>query len=210
MSCGQKQVLWGHSGPSNLKKEMCGQSEDIMPPLASSATSLGTRKPECLCLWMSTQMSLEMRDRKYISLLSVCLSMCLLFPLQNKKDRRLLCWVIVTWLMRWLPRVTAAAPLIACLHWMMGYLIPTHSTQLLFTLAEAWGGSRGSLWPYGEGGRARAEWLEAYRLTHAPDWLLYSTEAADRTWSSRTNETRSTHTADHTHTCNWDVVRCEM
>lgn len=130
--------------------------------------------------------------------------------LPNKNCRRLLCWVIVTWLIQCLPQVTAAAPLIACLHWMMGYLIPTHSTQLLFTVAEAWGGSRGSLWPYGEGGRAHAEWLEAYRLTHAPDWLLYCTEPADRTGSSRTNETHSTHTTDHTHICMWDVVRCEM
>lgn len=158
-------------------------------------------------------MSLEMRDRKCVSLLSVCLSMCLLLPLQNKNGRRLLCWVILTWLMPCLPRVTAAALLIACLHWMMGYLIPTHSTQLLFTLAEAWGGSRGSLWPYGEGGRAHAEWLEAYRLTHAPDWLLYCTEAADRTGSSRTNETRSTHTPQtiHTHaTGMWYGVNCKI
>lgn len=92
---------------------------------------------------------------------SECLSMCLLLPPQNKNGRRLLRWVIVTWLTRCLLRVTAAALLIACLRWMMAYLILTHSTQLLFTLAEARGGSRGSQWPYGEGGRAHAEWLEA-------------------------------------------------
>lgn len=61
--------------------------------------------------------------------------------------------------------------LIACLRWMMGYLIPTYSTQLLFTLLAAWGGSGGILWPYGEGGRARAEWSGAFCLVPAPHWL---------------------------------------
>ncbi len=110
-----------------------------------------------------------------------CVYVCVYSSLfkNQKNGERPLCWVIVTWLTRCLLRVTAAALLIACLRWMMGYLIPTHSTQLLFTLAGAWGGSGGFLWPYGEGGRVQAEWSGAYRLIPAPDWLLYCTEAAD-------------------------------
>lgn len=150
--------------------------------------------------------------RKCVSPLTLCVWGRSL-PLHNKNGRCLLCWVIVTWLTQCLPQVTAAALLIARLHWMMGYLIPTHSTQLLFILEEAWGCSQGSLWPYGEGGRAHAEWLEVYHLTHAPDLLLSCTEAADRTRSSRTNETHSTHTPQtiRTHAVGmWWGVKCKI
>lgn len=89
--------------------------------------------------------------------LNVCVYVYSSFKKEQKNERERPCWVMVTWLTWCLLLVTGAALLIACLHWMMGYLIPTHSTQLLCTLAEAWGGGGGFLRPYGEGSRAQAE-----------------------------------------------------
>lgn len=136
----------------------------------------------CLWKWVCTANG---KQEVCVGLWSVCL--CLLLPLKNKKKsgRRLLCGVIVTGLTQCLLRMTTAALLIACLCWMMGYLIPTHSTQLLFTVAEAWGGSGGFLWPYGEGGRAQAEWSGVHHLIPAPEKLLYCMEAADWHGSQR-------------------------
>lgn len=106
-------------------------------------------------------------------------SVCLLVPLRNKKWWQPSALLNYRDMIHTRCEVTAAALLIACLLWMIGYLIPTHSTLLLFTLAEAWGGSWDCLWPYGEGGRAPAEWLGASCLSSAQNCQLNCTEAAD-------------------------------